>query len=63
MPALLVGLGILTTALFPVALPGLLLFVVAPLALVAAAGLVLAIPLVLPLGLALALARGRRRRR
>ena len=63
MAALLVGLGILTTALFPVALPGLLLFVVAPLALVAAAGLVLAVPLLVPVALARALARGRRRRR
>jgi hypothetical protein len=45
MPALLVGLGILTTALFPIALPGLLLFVVAPLMLVAVVGLLLAVPL------------------
>jgi type IV secretory pathway TrbD component len=35
---LLAGLGILTMSLFPIALPGLLLFVVAPLALVAVVG-------------------------
>jgi hypothetical protein len=46
---LLAGLGILTTALFPFALPGLLL--AAPLALLAVAGLILAIPVVLPLWL------------
>lgn len=57
--AALVGLGILTMALFPFALPGLLLFVVAPLALVAVVGLLLAIPLVLPLGLARIVMRGR----
>jgi hypothetical protein len=61
--AALVGLGILTMALFPFALPGLLLFVVAPLALVAVVGLLLAIPLVLPLGLARIVMRGRSRRR
>jgi hypothetical protein len=44
--ALLAGLGILMVALFPLALPGLLLFVVAPLILVLAVGLLLAIPLV-----------------
>jgi hypothetical protein len=59
---LLVGLGIVTMALFPIALPGLLLFVVAPLALVAVAGLLLAIPLVLPLWLARVLVRSRSRR-
>jgi hypothetical protein len=48
---LLAGLGILTMALFPIALPGVLLFVVAPLALVAVAGVLLAIPLLLPLWL------------
>jgi hypothetical protein len=57
--AALVGLGILTMALFPFALPGLLLFVVAPLALVAVVGLLLAIPLVLPLGLARIVMRSR----
>jgi len=54
---LLTGLGILTMTLFPIALPGLLLFVVAPLLLVAIAGLLLAIPIVLPLWLARALGR------
>jgi hypothetical protein len=46
--ALLAGLGILTVALFPLALPG-LLFVVAPLMLLVAVGALLALPLVLPL--------------
>jgi uncharacterized membrane protein YedE/YeeE len=55
---LLAGLGILTVALFPIALPGLLLFVVAPLLLVAMVGLVL-----LPLWLARTLVRSRSRRR
>ncbi len=45
--SVLAGLGILTFALFPVAVPGLLLFVIAPLALVAVLGALLAIPLVL----------------
>ena len=45
---LLTGFGILTFALFPFALPGLLL-AVAPLALVAMVGLVLAIPVLIPL--------------
>ncbi len=57
------GLGILTFAIFPVALPGLLLFVVAPLALVAGVGLLLAIPFVLPLWLARTVRRSRSRRR
>jgi hypothetical protein len=60
--ALLVGLGILTMALFPFALPGLLLFV-APLALVAVVSLLVAIPLVLPLWAARMLMRRRSRRR
>jgi Flp pilus assembly protein TadB len=60
---LLAGLGILTMALFPIALPGLLLFVVAPLALVAVVGVLLAIPLVLPVWLARTLMRSRARRR
>jgi hypothetical protein len=55
---LLAGLGILTMALFPVALPGLLLFVVAPLGLVAIAGVLVAIPLILPLWLARLVVRG-----
>ena len=49
--AVLAGLGILTMALFPFALPGLLLFVAAPLILVAVVGVLLAIPLVVPLWL------------
>jgi len=60
---LLGGLGILTVALFPIALPGLLLFVVAPLLLVAVVGLVLAIPLLVPWALVRALMRNRSRRR
>lgn len=61
--AFLWGLGTVTFAIFPLALPGLLLFVVAPLALVAVAGALLTIPLVLPVWLARALLRGRYRRR
>jgi hypothetical protein len=53
---LLAGFGIITAALFPFALPGLLL-VVAPLALVALAGVVLALPIVLPLWLVRSLRR------
>jgi hypothetical protein len=60
--ALLVGLGILTMALVPLALPG-LLFVVAPLVLVVAVGALLALPLVLPLWLLQTLRRGRSHRR
>jgi hypothetical protein len=56
------GLGILTMALFPLAVPVLVL-VVAPLALVAVAGLLLATPFVLPLWLARVLVRSRSRRR
>ena len=48
---LVAGLGIFTLTFLPLAVPGLVL-VVAPLALLAAAGLVLAIPLVLPIWLA-----------
>jgi hypothetical protein len=44
------GLGIITVALFPVAVPG-LLFVVVPLALMAVVGLLLAIPFVVPVWL------------
>ncbi len=57
--ALLAGLGIVTMALFPIAVPGLLLLVVAPLLLIGLVGLLLAIPLVLPLWLLRALRRGR----
>ena len=45
------GLGTLSFALFPLAVPG-LLFVIAPLAMLAVAGALLALPIVLPLWLA-----------
>jgi hypothetical protein len=45
------GLGILSFSLFPLAVPG-LLFVIAPLAVLAVAGALLALPIVLPLWLA-----------
>jgi hypothetical protein len=61
--AVLAGLGILTVALFPLALPGLLLFVVAPLLPVAVVGLLVAIPLALPLWLARAVLRSAERKR
>jgi hypothetical protein len=61
--ALLAGLGILTVALFPLALPGLLIFLVAPMLLVVAAGALLALPLVLPLWLVRTVVRLRSRRR
>ena len=57
------GLGILTFTIFPLALPGLLLFVVAPLALVAVPGLLLAGLLVLPFWLTRIVLRSRSRRR
>ena len=57
-----VGLGILTFALFPFALPGIVL-VVAPLVLVVVVGLLVAIPVVLPLWLARSLVRRWSRRR
>jgi hypothetical protein len=65
---LLAGLGILTFALFPIALPGLLLalvlaLLVAPLALGALAVLLLAGIVALPLRLARSLVRNRSRRR
>jgi membrane protein implicated in regulation of membrane protease activity len=59
---LLAGLGILTVTLFPFALSALLL-VVAPLAVLALAGALLAIPVVVPLWLVRSLRRGRARRR
>jgi hypothetical protein len=59
---LLTGLGILTFQFFPFALP-LLVLVVAPLALLALAGLLLAIPFVLPVWLARTVLRSRSRRR
>ena len=55
------GVGILTLPLFPFALPGLVL-VVAPLAVLAAVGLLLAMPIVLPLWLARIVMRSRTRR-
>jgi hypothetical protein len=55
---LLAGLGILTVALFPFALPG-LLFVVVPLALLALVGALLAMPVVLALWLVRTLRRNR----
>src|ERR687896_2687822 len=62
---LIQGLGTLTIALFPFALP-LLVLVIGPLAVLALAGLVLAIPILLPLWLgrlALRAVRDRRGRR
>ena len=59
---LLAGLGILTVTLFPFALPAVLL-VVAPLAVLALAGALLAIPFVVPLWLVRSLRRGRASRR
>jgi hypothetical protein len=55
--SLSVGLGILTMTLFPFALPALVLL--APLALVAVAGALLAAPILLPLWLARTVRRGR----
>src|SRR5687768_10085286 len=54
-----VGLGILTMALFPFAVPGLLVFVVLPLALVAVPALLLAALVVPPLWLARTVSRRR----
>lgn len=59
--SLSVGLGIITMALFPFALPALVL--VAPLALVPVAGLLLAVPFLLPLWLVRRLRRRRSARR
>jgi hypothetical protein len=55
-------LGVVTMALFPFALPGLLLFVVLPLILVAVPGLVLVGLLVVPVGLIRVVRRSRSRR-
>jgi hypothetical protein len=57
------GLGILMVPLFPLALPGLLLFVIAPLALVAVVGVLVATPVVLPVWLTRIVLRSRSRRR
>jgi hypothetical protein len=59
---LIQGLGTLTIALFPFAIP-LLVLVIGPLAVLALAGLVLALPIVLPLWLARWLLRALRRQR
>jgi membrane protein implicated in regulation of membrane protease activity len=58
--ALNVGLGTLTFQLFPFALP-LIILVVGPLAVVAVAGLLLALPIMLPLWLGRRLLHARRR--
>jgi hypothetical protein len=58
--ALNVGLGTLTFQLFPFALP-LLILVVGPLAVVAVAGLLLALPIILPLWLGRRVLNARRR--
>ncbi len=60
--ALSVGLGILTVPLFPFAMP-LILLVIGPLAVLALAGLLLALPILLPLWLARRVLRAVRRRR
>jgi Flp pilus assembly protein TadB len=57
------GLGILTFALFPLTVPGLVLFVIAPLVALAVVGAVLAAPFVLVLSLVLIVRRRRSRRR
>jgi membrane protein implicated in regulation of membrane protease activity len=59
---LIVGLGTLTVAFFPFALP-LLVLVIGPLAVLALAGLMLALPIVLPLWLGRLALRALRRRR
>jgi hypothetical protein len=55
------GLGVITVALFPFAVPA-LIFVVAPLALVAVIGLVLAIPFAIPVWLVRAVRRRQSRK-
>ena len=59
---LIQGLGTLTIALFPFAIP-LLVLVIGPLAVLALAGLVLALPILLPLWLGRLALRALRRRR
>ena len=62
--ALMAGLGILTIQVFPLALP-LLILVIGPLAVLALAGLLLALPILVPVWLArklLSVLRERRRR-
>lgn len=60
---LLAGLGILMIQVVPLALPGLLLFVIAPLGLVVLVGVVLAAPFVLPVWLGRIVLRSRARHR
>lgn len=60
---LLAGLGILILQVVPLALPGLLLFFIAPLALLAIAGVLLATPFVVPVWIARKIARRRSPRR
>jgi membrane protein implicated in regulation of membrane protease activity len=55
------GLGVITITFFPFALP-LLVLVIAPLAVLALAGLLLALPILLPLWLARRVLAARRRR-
>jgi hypothetical protein len=59
--ALSVGLGILTIPFFPFAIP-LIVLVIGPLAVLALAGLLLALPILLPLWLARRVLTGLRRR-
>jgi hypothetical protein len=60
--ALSAGLGILTVPLFPLAIP-LIVLVIGPLAVLALAGLLLALPILLPLWLARRMQQALRRRR
>jgi hypothetical protein len=59
--ALSAGLGILTVPLFPLAIP-LIVLVIGPLAVLAVAGLLLALPILLPLWLARRVLSALRRR-
>jgi hypothetical protein len=59
--ALSAGLGILTVPLFPLAIP-LIVLVIGPLAVLALAGLLLALPILLPLWLARRMLQALRRR-
>lgn len=60
--AWMAGLGIITLALFPFAVP-LLVLVIAPVALITVAGVLLAVPVILPVWLARVLKRTHSRRR
>jgi hypothetical protein len=57
------GLGIVTFALFPLTVPGLMLFVIAPLVLLAIVGAVLVMPVVLAIWLGRMILRSRSRNR